>query len=149
VQFGHTEELVCAGSQTGALKIWDLEAAKIVRTLTGHKATIRCMDFHPYGDFLTSGSLDTSIKVRKYKHVCLPSEICCIMRDESGSAMGQLVSCQLFTEMPGFDSLLFCMGFMVERLELGWVVVCFTLPVSLLFGHCSILMFYSCTTNTV
>ncbi|XP_069695123.1 katanin p80 WD40 repeat-containing subunit B1 isoform X2 [Periplaneta americana] len=63
VQFGHTEELVCAGSQTGALKIWDLEAAKIVRTLTGHKATIRCMDFHPYGDFLTSGSLDTSIKL--------------------------------------------------------------------------------------
>ncbi|XP_021913295.1 katanin p80 WD40 repeat-containing subunit B1 isoform X2 [Zootermopsis nevadensis] len=63
VQFGHTEELVCAGSQTGALKIWDLEAAKIVRTLTGHKGTIRCMDFHPYGDFLTSGSLDTSIKL--------------------------------------------------------------------------------------
>lgn len=63
VQFGHTEELVCAGSQTGALKIWDLEAAKIVRTLTGHKATVRCMDFHPYGDFLTSGSLDTSIKL--------------------------------------------------------------------------------------
>jgi katanin p80 WD40 repeat-containing subunit B1 len=63
VQFGHTEELVCAGSQTGALKIWDLEAAKIVRTLTGHKAAIRCMDFHPYGDLLASGSLDTSIKV--------------------------------------------------------------------------------------
>jgi katanin p80 WD40 repeat-containing subunit B1 len=63
VQFGHTEELVCAGSKTGALKIWDLEAAKIVRTLTGHKNAIRCMDFHPYGDLLASGSLDTSIKV--------------------------------------------------------------------------------------
>lgn len=86
MQFGHTEELVCAGSQTGALKIWDLEAAKIVRTLTGHKGTIRCMDFHPYGDFLTSGSLDTSIKVCKYKHVCLLFEICCIIKDESGSA---------------------------------------------------------------
>jgi len=118
VQFGHTEELVCAGSQTGTLKIWDLEAAKIVRTLTGHKSTIRCMDFHPYGDFLTSGSLDTSIKVCKYKHICPRCEICCIMRDESGSAMSQLVSCQLFTEMPGFDSRLFFMGF-----ALGWVVV--------------------------
>ena len=69
VQFGHTEELVCAGSQTGALKIWDLEAAKIVRTLTGHKASIQCMDFHPYGDFLTSGSLDTSIKVSVGMHI--------------------------------------------------------------------------------
>ncbi|CAG2066509.1 unnamed protein product, partial [Timema podura] len=46
-----------------ALKIWDLEAAKIVRTLTGHKASIRSIDFHPYGDFLTSGSLDTSIRL--------------------------------------------------------------------------------------
>lgn len=63
VQFGHTEELVCAGSQIGALKIWDLEAAKMVRTLNGHRASVRCIDFHPYGDFLTSGSLDTSIKV--------------------------------------------------------------------------------------
>nr|CAD7404210.1 unnamed protein product [Timema cristinae] len=62
VKFGHTEEHVCAGSQAGALKIWDLEAAKIVRTLTGHKASIRSIDFHPYGDFLTSGSLDTSIR---------------------------------------------------------------------------------------
>ena len=34
-RFGHTEELVCAGSQTGALKIWDLEAARLVRTHTG------------------------------------------------------------------------------------------------------------------
>jgi FOG: WD40 repeat len=115
VQFGHTEELVCAGSQTGALKIWDLEAAKIVRTLTGHKATIRCMDFHPYGDFLTSGSLDTSIKVCRFKHICFPSETCCVMV--------QLVSCQLFTERPGFDSRLFCMGFVVDRLALGRVVV--------------------------
>lgn len=63
VRFGHTEELVCAGSQTGALKIWDLEAVKIVRTLTGHKSSVRCMDFHPYGDFLASGSTDASIKV--------------------------------------------------------------------------------------
>ena len=55
VRFGHTEELVCAGSTSGALKIWDLEAARLVRTLTGHKAGIRCIDFHPYGDFLSSG----------------------------------------------------------------------------------------------
>jgi len=28
VQFNSSEELVCAGSQSGSLKIWDLEAAK-------------------------------------------------------------------------------------------------------------------------
>ena len=63
VRFGGSEELVCAGSLSGALKIWDLEATKIVRTLTGHKANIRCIDFHPYGDFIGTGSLDTNIKV--------------------------------------------------------------------------------------
>ena len=52
VRFGHTEELVCAGSQSGALKIWDLEAARLVRTLTGHKAGLTCVDFHPYGERL-------------------------------------------------------------------------------------------------
>ena len=63
MRFGHTEELVCAGSSSGAIKIWDLEAARLVRTLTGHKSNIRCIDFHPYGDFLASGSFDTNIKV--------------------------------------------------------------------------------------
>ncbi|RXG61703.1 Katanin p80 WD40 repeat-containing subunit B1 [Armadillidium vulgare] len=63
VRFGGSEELVCAGSLSGALKIWDLEATKIVRTLTGHKANIRSIDFHPYGDFICTGSLDTNIKL--------------------------------------------------------------------------------------
>lgn len=63
VQFGRSEEQVCAGSRTGALKIWNLEAAKIVGTLNGHTAAIRCMDFDVYGCTLASGSLDTSIKM--------------------------------------------------------------------------------------
>ena len=63
VRFGSTEELVCAGSQSGALKIWDLEAAKLLRTLTGHKSGVKCIDFHPYGDFLCSGSSDTSLRL--------------------------------------------------------------------------------------
>lgn len=65
MKFGHTEEFVCSGSQAGELYIWDLEANKKTRTFVGHKDAIKCMDFHPYGDFLTSGSLDTSIKVSK------------------------------------------------------------------------------------
>ncbi|KAG1688799.1 Katanin p80 WD40 repeat-containing subunit B1 [Nymphon striatum] len=63
VIFGHSEDVVCAGSMSGALKIWDLEAAKIVRTLTGHKANVRCLDFHLQGEFVVSGSLDSNIKL--------------------------------------------------------------------------------------
>ncbi|XP_061404731.1 katanin p80 WD40 repeat-containing subunit B1 [Lethenteron reissneri] len=63
VRFKDTEELVLAGSRSGALKIWDLEAAKIVRTLTGHKSSVRSLDFHPYGEYVASGSLDTNVKL--------------------------------------------------------------------------------------
>lgn len=68
VKFNHTEELVAAGSGGGVLKIWDLEQAQIVRTLTGHRGGLRAIDFHPYGDFLTSSSLDTTVKVIRSLH---------------------------------------------------------------------------------
>lgn len=51
VMFDGPEELVAAGSRGGSVKLWDLAHEKLVRTLTGHRASIRCMDFHPYGDF--------------------------------------------------------------------------------------------------
>ena len=35
----------------------------VIRTLTGHKSSIRSLDFHPYGDYAASGSLDFNIKV--------------------------------------------------------------------------------------
>ena len=35
----------------------------VLRTLTGHKSSVRCLDFHPYGDFVASGSLDNNIKL--------------------------------------------------------------------------------------
>ncbi|XP_042908828.1 katanin p80 WD40 repeat-containing subunit B1 isoform X2 [Parasteatoda tepidariorum] len=63
VCFDPREVMVCAGSFSGALKVFDLEASKIVRTLTGHKSSIRCSDFHPYGDYIVSGSLDTNIRL--------------------------------------------------------------------------------------
>ncbi|KAF7273298.1 hypothetical protein GWI33_013988 [Rhynchophorus ferrugineus] len=73
VQFNQVEELVCAGSRAGALKVWDLEAAKLVRTLNGHRNAIKCVDFYPYGDILGSGSGDASIRVwdaRKKGVIC-------------------------------------------------------------------------------
>lgn len=36
----------------------------VLRTLVGHKANICSLDFHPYGEFVASGSQDTNIKVR-------------------------------------------------------------------------------------
>uniref|UniRef100_A0A8C9S4Q2 Katanin p80 WD40 repeat-containing subunit B1 n=1 Tax=Scleropages formosus TaxID=113540 RepID=A0A8C9S4Q2_SCLFO len=62
IQFSSSEEQVVAGSQSGSLRVWDLEAAKILRTLMGHKANICSLDFHPFGEHLASGSLDTNIK---------------------------------------------------------------------------------------
>ena len=34
-----------------------------MRTLSGHKANIKSLDFHPYGDFVASGSVDTSVRI--------------------------------------------------------------------------------------
>ncbi len=35
----------------------------MVRTLTGHRSSCLSLEFHPFGDFLASGSLDTNLKV--------------------------------------------------------------------------------------
>lgn len=41
-----------------------LSSLAVLRTLMGHKANICSLDFHPYGEFVASGSQDTNIKVR-------------------------------------------------------------------------------------
>ncbi|GAB1293505.1 Katanin p80 WD40 repeat-containing subunit B1 [Apodemus speciosus] len=98
VRLNTPEELIVAGSQSGSIRVWDLEAAKritrvlkvyfilnldgtrfmkpspqfpppapatpdVLRTLMGHKANICSLDFHPYGEFVASGSQDTNIKL--------------------------------------------------------------------------------------
>lgn len=40
-----------------------LPVLPVVRSLPGHRASARCLDFHPYGDFFASGSDDTNIKI--------------------------------------------------------------------------------------
>ena len=49
-----------------------------MRTLTGHKSSIRSLDFHPYGDFVASGSMDTNIKVCD-ENMVLVLYICSVM----------------------------------------------------------------------
>lgn len=43
----------------------------VLRTLMGHKANICSLDFHPYGEFVASGSQDTNIKVRAHSEPCV------------------------------------------------------------------------------
>ncbi|RWW49362.1 hypothetical protein BHE74_00044502 [Ensete ventricosum] len=63
VSFDSSEILVAAGAASGSIKLWDLEEAKIVRTLTGHRSNCIAVDFHPFGEFFASGSLDTNLKI--------------------------------------------------------------------------------------
>ncbi len=81
VVFNNSEEWLGAGSRSGTFKVFDLNENKgmliscsnhtvvvtpfclVVRSISGHKASIRALDFHRYGDILASGSLDTNIKV--------------------------------------------------------------------------------------
>ena len=52
-----------AGAAGGTIKVWDLDAARVTRTFTGHRSNCVSVDFHPFGDFFASGSLDTNLKV--------------------------------------------------------------------------------------
>lgn len=35
----------------------------MARNLTGHMSAVTCIDYHPYGEFLVSGSADTNFKI--------------------------------------------------------------------------------------
>ncbi|KAG8385571.1 hypothetical protein BUALT_Bualt03G0059000 [Buddleja alternifolia] len=61
--FDSAEVLVVAGSSSGAIKLWDLEETKMVRTLTGHRSYCTAVEFHPFGEFFASGSMDTNLKI--------------------------------------------------------------------------------------
>ena len=62
VTFDANEEVVVAGAAGGTLKLWDLEQAKAVRTRRTPQQ-LPGVDFHPFGEFFASGSLDTNLKV--------------------------------------------------------------------------------------
>ncbi|CCI10445.1 unnamed protein product [Albugo candida] len=61
--FDPNETKVIAGSESGSIKSFDLEAGKVSRTLKGHMSTCTCLDHHLYGDYIASGSLDTIVKI--------------------------------------------------------------------------------------
>ena len=81
VAFNNSENWLGAGSKSGVMKVFDLEANrgmkiifeykkcgflfifKAIRSISGHKAAICSLDFHRYGDIMGTGSMDTNLKV--------------------------------------------------------------------------------------
>ncbi|KAM7516241.1 hypothetical protein LguiA_005824 [Lonicera macranthoides] len=66
--FDSAEVLVAAGASAGVIKLWDLEETKEVRTLTGHKSYCSAVEFHPFGHFFASGSMDTNLDLLLNEH---------------------------------------------------------------------------------
>ncbi|XP_023257140.1 katanin p80 WD40 repeat-containing subunit B1 [Seriola lalandi dorsalis] len=67
VQFNMSEEQVVAGSQSGSIRVWDLEAAKsethFVLFVSGHTQAVRSLAFSPDGKWLASASDDCTVKL--------------------------------------------------------------------------------------
>jgi F-box/WD-40 domain protein MET30 len=59
------DKILMTGSYDATVKIWDLEAGKVIRTLTGHTQGIRCLQFDDTR--LITGSLDNTIKVWNWR----------------------------------------------------------------------------------
>ena len=54
-------------------QIWDKDTLKLLKTLTGHKGLVGCLQFT--GDILVSGSYDNSAKLvqlSQSNHACMP-----------------------------------------------------------------------------
>ena len=61
--FNHSEDAFCVGSSGGTVKIYDICGGKQARNLNGHLSSVDFVNYHPFGDFVTTASADTNIKV--------------------------------------------------------------------------------------
>eukprot|EP01120_Amphizonella_sp_Union-15-10_P011601 TRINITY_DN4965_c0_g1_i4.p1 TRINITY_DN4965_c0_g1~~TRINITY_DN4965_c0_g1_i4.p1 ORF type:complete len:336 (-),score=65.39 TRINITY_DN4965_c0_g1_i4:11-1018(-) len=61
------QKYIYTGSFDGTVYIFDLITGKLVSTLTGHRLTVRDVDWHPYQPIIVSTSWDGTVKKWSYK----------------------------------------------------------------------------------
>uniref|UniRef100_A0A804QQK3 Katanin p80 WD40 repeat-containing subunit B1 homolog n=1 Tax=Zea mays TaxID=4577 RepID=A0A804QQK3_MAIZE len=78
-----SEVTIGAGAASGTIK--NIEEAKVVRTFTGHRSSCASLDFHPFGEFLATGSSDTNMKIWDtqqkrciHTYKVIPNELMCL-----------------------------------------------------------------------
>lgn len=102
-----------SGSRDTTLRIWDIQSGTCSKVLTGHQASVRCLEIH--GDLVVSGSYDTTAKIwRISTGQCLRtlqghfSQIYAIAFDGQRIATGSLdTSVRIWNPHDGYESFFF------------------------------------------
>jgi katanin p80 WD40 repeat-containing subunit B1 len=73
--FDREQQRVVAGSDGGSLRVWDMNTEQGIRSFgTGHRTTVTSVDYHSFGEFVASVSLDTHLRIWDVrKKTCLQS----------------------------------------------------------------------------
>jgi WD40 repeat protein len=56
-------EIVASGSDDGAVKLWNIDTGKVIKTLTGHTKSVSSVCWSPDGGRVVSGSEDETFRV--------------------------------------------------------------------------------------
>jgi katanin p80 WD40 repeat-containing subunit B1 len=63
VCFDNQEENIIVGLENGIIKLWDLIQQSVISIFNEHKLYCSNFDFHPFGNYFASSSLDKTLKV--------------------------------------------------------------------------------------
>lgn len=63
VKFAYNDNYVYSADEHGIIKRWDLNGQSGCSTFYGHMKSVRTLDFHPYGEYVVSGSNDTTVRL--------------------------------------------------------------------------------------
>jgi WD40 repeat protein len=59
----HDGQILACGSECGGVLLWDVATGKLLKSLTGHTASVISVAFQPHGTLLASSSYDSTIKL--------------------------------------------------------------------------------------